>query len=276
MASEADTHSAHYALEDARASVRRARLDLQDMHHQVSGASWALSDVERQVRAGETEDSSEAMNRVARRSQEAADFGIAVATQLRNAGQYIATAQDHAGRINTAGLSAPEAADVADLRARIEAYGQAVDLAGPMATAASEHLYSATDLAARAGAGDLDTADPPAGREVSSIAAVAGDLSRAQEADVLLERTVALADDVGERILANRQMEMSMTQEAQPAHNDHFSREARDGHHDVHTSLQEAGQRAAEDARVRMVEQSRRDPAPTGDPAAPQVQGPRR
>lgn len=275
MASDAETHSARYALEDAAASIRRARLDLQDMHHQVSGASRALPDVERQVRAGETEDSSEAMKRVARRSQEAADFGIAVATQLRNAGHYIATAQDHAGRINTTGLSAPEAADIADLRARIEAYGQAVDLAGPMATAASEHLYSATDLAARAGATDPDAAESPAGREVSSVAAVAGDLSRAQEADVQLKRTVALADDVGERSLANRQMEMSMAQEGQPASTDHFSREARDGHHDVHTS-QEAGQRAAEDARVRMVEQSRRDPAPTGDPAAPQVQGPRR
>lgn len=296
MASDAeqtayDTRSARYALEDAADSIRRARLDLQGMHQQVSGASRALSDVERQVRAGSIEDSSDDMKRVARRSQEAADFGIAVATQLHNASEHIATAQDHAGGINTAELSAPEAADVADLRARIDAYGQAVDLAGPVATAASEHLYSATDLAARARAADPDAADLAAGHAMASVAAVAGDLSRAHEADAHLGRTVALADDVGQQSLANPQMEMDMAQEDPSAYNDHLldtQVTERDLHErveveqvsqeqdDVHVSPQEAGHRAAEEARVRMAEQSRRDPAPTGDPAGPRVQGPRR
>lgn len=300
-----DTHAARYALEDAAFSIRRARDLLQDMHDQVSGASRALSDAEHQVRV---EDSYAAMALVAAYSHHAADSGIGVATQLRNASEHIATAQDHAGQINTAAMSAPQAADIADLRARIDAYGQAVDLARPMATAASEHLYSAADLASRAEGFDPAAAERPISQDVANIAR---DLSRAQEGEAHLGRTVELADDVGQRSLDNPQMAMSMAEEGQSAYNDHLlamqdagndirdrveaeqiyqgqgdrrslheldriSRDASEGRYDVLESPQEAGRRAAEEARARMAEQSRRAPAPTGDPGGPRVQGPRR
>lgn len=302
------THSARYALEEAAARIQRARLELQDMHQQVSSASRSLSEVERQVRSGEIVDSSEAMTPVARRSHEAADFGIEVATQLRNAGQHIAAARDHAGRIDTREMGATEAADVADLRARIDAYGQAVELAGPMATASSEHLYSASDLAARSGTVDTEAAER---HNAAYASAVANDLSRAQEAEAQLGRTVEMASDMGERSLTNPQMELSAHeerstypehlldaptpgdeirdrvgvertyQEPQPDYRpvleqDRVSRDANDDRYDELGSPQEAGRRAAEEARNRMTEQSRRAPAPTGEPAAVRVQGPRR
>ncbi|MDN5715600.1 MAG: hypothetical protein L0G89_00040 [Janibacter sp.] len=306
-----DTHAARYALEDAAFNIRRARDLLQDMHDQVSGASRALSDVDHRVRVEAIADSYAAMALVAAYSHHAADSGIGVATQLRNASEHIAAAQDHAGQIDTAAMSAPQAADIADLRARIDAYGQAVDLARPMATAASEHLYSAADLASRAEGVDPAAAERPISQDVASVATIARDLSRAQEGETHLDRTVELADDIGQRSLDNPQMAMSMAEEGQSAYNDHLlamqdagndirdrveaeqiyqgqgdhrplheldriSRDASDGRYDVLESPREAGRRAAEEARARMAEQSRRAPAPTGDPGGPRVQGPRR
>lgn len=300
-----ETRWARYALEDAENSIRRARLDLQDMHQQVSAASRSLSDVERQVRSRVVQDPSEAMTPVVRRSQEAADFGIEVATHLRNARQHIAAARDHAGKINTGEMSAPEVADVADLRARIDAYGQAVDLAGPMATASSEHLYSASDLAARAGAADPNAIER---QDAAYAAAVASDLSRAQEAEVQLGRTVEMASDMGQRSLTNPQMEMSVTHDAPSTYNQQIldvppdvpermeaeqidspeqderrpteelvgaSHVANEARYDVLEISQRASRCAGEEAQARMAEESRRVPAPTGDPA-PRVQGPRR
>ncbi|WP_338752281.1 hypothetical protein [Janibacter alittae] len=232
MASDAEQgpdgiHAARDALEDAALSIRRARLDLQDMHEQVSAASRALSDVERQVRSGEREDASEDMNRVARRSQEAADLGITVATRLRNADQHIAEAQDHVGRIDTSGLSAQESADVASLRARVDSYGKAVQLAGPMATAASEHLYGASHLAARAAQYDFSEVAPSEALDAGSVAPVAHDLGRAQEAERHLGRTVELADDVGQKSLDSAQMAQADTRALFEA--DRLSRGASDG-----------------------------------------------
>lgn len=299
-----ETRSARYALEDAENSIRRARLDLQDMHQQVSAASRSLSDVERRVRSRAVLDPSEAMTPVARRSREAGDFGIEVATHLRNARQHIAAARDHAGKINTGEMTAPEVADVADLRARIDAYGQAVDLAGPMATASSEHLYSASDLAARAGAADPNAIER---QDAAYAAAVASDLSRAQEAEAQLGRTVEMASDMGQRSLTNPQMEMSVADDERSTHNEQLldvpsgvperveaeqiyppeqgdrrpteepvaSRDANEARYDVLEGPQVAGRRAAEEAQTRMAEEARRVPAPTGDPA-PRVQGPRR
>lgn len=279
MASDADqglddVHAARDALEEAAVSIRRARLDLQDMHQHVSAASRTLSDVERQVRSGAREDASEDMSRVARRSQEAADLGITVATQLRNADQHIADAQDHAGRIDTSGLNAQEAGDVADLRARVDAYGQAVQLAGPMATAASEYLYGASHLATRAAWYDLSEVAPSEALDVGSVAPVARDLGRAQEAERHLGRTVELADDVGQKSLDSAQMAQDDSRPLPEV--DRLSREVSDGRHDVQVPPQEACLRAADEARARVAEQSRRGPAPTGDPAVSQgIEGPR-
>lgn len=187
-----DTYEARYALEEAGAQIRWTRGPLHDMQEHVAGASRSLFEAERRVRAGATDGTAADMMVVARHCQVAADEGVQIATRelhislstvksLRNAAQHIESAQQHASQIDTSGLGAPEAADIADLRARIEAYGQAVDLAHPMATATSEHLYSAADVAGRAARVDPVGRGRGIDQDVASIETVARDLGRAQE-----------------------------------------------------------------------------------------------
>lgn len=302
-----DTYEARYALEEAGAQIRWTRGPLHEMQEHVAGASRSLFEAEHRVRAGATDGTAADMMVVARHCQVAADEGVQIATRLRHAGQHIESAQQHASQIDTSGLGAPEAADIADLRARIEAYGQAVDLARPMATAASEHLYSAADVAGRAARVDPAGGGRGIDQDVASIETVARDLGRAQEGGRHLGRTVAHAADAGEKSLTNPQMTRSIAEEDQWHFNENLqeaatdwfsrseaeqisaeqdddrpmrememhSREVAEGNYNVRVSPEEAGQRAA-DARARLSEQSRRPPAPTGDPAGPRASGPRR
>lgn len=245
------SHQARHSLEETADNIRRVRGLLQDMHDHVSGASRALSNVEHHIEHNTPADASEAMTSVARQAQQAADLGVQIATELLAAEGHITTAHQSASDMDIAEMDVSQAADTADLRARIDAYGQIVDLARPMVTAASEHLYNATGTAARAS--DLDRNHDSKTQRVD-VAELTSDISSAEASSTHLGRAVDLADSVGRQLLTHPHLGPPIAEQ-----------------------LCMASGRACDDAWDRLSEhKTHHTAAPTGDPIERRSPGPRR
>lgn len=146
--SERELRKAEGALHHAYREVTHAHLRLDDLRRGVSTASTALTEAELHARGQNPESWIEAvapedLSRVGRLCDSAALVGVDIASHLKVASEAIEDARQVLGRIDRRDLEGPDVANLAALEARTAAVGEVVDLALPMATAASENLYSA-------------------------------------------------------------------------------------------------------------------------------------
>lgn len=199
--SERELTKADWALRDAHREVTLARLRLDDLHQGVSTASTALSEAELQARGLSPESwmqsiASEDLGRVGRLCDSAALVGVEIASHLKTAGESIEDARRALERVDRGGLEGPAAADLAALEARTAAIGEVVDLALPMATAASEHLYSAAHGvgAGRTPGGYATGVQTIPAVAFGSLSVVSNDLGRAEADERHLGRTVDRAE----------------------------------------------------------------------------------
>lgn len=199
--SERELTKADGALRDAHRDVTLARLRLDDLHQGVSMASTALSEAELYARGLSPESwmqsvAPEDLGRVGGLCDSAALVGVEIASHLKTASESIEEARRALERVDRGGLEGPVAADLAVLEARTAAVGEVVDLALPMATAASEHLYSAAHGvgAGRVPGGYATGVDPIPAVTFGSLSVVSNDLGRAEADERHLGRTVDRAE----------------------------------------------------------------------------------
>lgn len=138
----------------------------------------------------------EDLSRVGRLCDSAASVGAEIASHLKMASESIADARRTLEGVERAGLAGPTAAGLDTLVARTAAVGEVVDLALPMATAASEHLYSAAYGVGAGRAPGAHTTDIEWIPAVSfgSLSMVSNDLGRAEADERHLGRTVDRAE----------------------------------------------------------------------------------
>ena len=199
--SERELMQADWALRDAHREVTLARLALDDLHRGVSAAATALSEAELVAR-GVSPDAwmqsvaPEDLSHVGRLCDSAASVGVEIASHLKMASESIEDARRTLERVERGGLEGPTAVSLAALEARTAAVGEVVDLALPMATAASEHLYSA---AYGVGNGRSPSTHAAGIEQIpavtfGSLSVVSNDLGRAQADERHLGRTVDRAE----------------------------------------------------------------------------------
>ena len=194
--SERELMKAEWALRDAQRHVTPARLSVEDLHRGVLAASRALSKAELSARGLNPESwmqsvSPEDMRRVGRLCDSAAVIGVEIASHLRMAAEAIQDARRTLERVDRRGIEGRVAANLAALEARTAAVGEVVDLALPMATAASEHLYSA---AHGVGAGHAAGGEHSPAVTFGSLRLVSNDLGRADADERHLGRRVDRAE----------------------------------------------------------------------------------
>ncbi|XVX18679.1 hypothetical protein ACQP1U_09935 [Actinomycetota bacterium] len=199
--SDRELMKADWALRDAHREVTLARLALDDLHRGVSTASTALTEAELFARSTNPEAwmqsvAPEDLNRVGRLCDSAASVGVEIASHLKMASESIENARQTLERVDRAGLQGPAAANLAALEARTAAVGEVVDLALPMATASSEHLYSAAHGvgAGRSPGSDAASIQPIPAVTFGSLSMVSNGLGRAEADERHLGRTVERAE----------------------------------------------------------------------------------
>ena len=199
--SERELMQADWALRDAHREVTLARLALDDLHRGVSAAATALSEAELVAR-GVSPDAwmqsvaPEDLSHVGRLCDSAASVGVEIASHLKMASESIEDARRTLERVERGGLEGPTAVSLAALEARTAAVGEVVDLALPMATAASEHLYSAAHGvgAGRTPGGYATGVQTIPAVTFGSLSVVSNDLGRAEADERHLGRTVDRAE----------------------------------------------------------------------------------
>ena len=194
----------------ARRAVVIAHGMTEDLHSGVDGAGKSLAESEVMRRyatvAGEGaaayfDSAAKEMVRVERFCDGAAMVGVQISTELKGAREAVEDARLSLGRIDRAELSAPDVADLAVLQARVDATGEVVDLALPMALAASENLYAASH-AARLTHSPIVSVEGGGPPTFETVSMVNRDLGRASSDEVHLERAMERVDVSTERSLS--------------------------------------------------------------------------
>ncbi|MDN5798157.1 MAG: hypothetical protein L0H79_20750 [Intrasporangium sp.] len=150
----------------ARLQVTSARARLHGLHAGVAEASRALTRAQAQTRMSAREGepgrlarsqaAAQEMGSARRSCRSFAGVGITIAGELKKAALMAQDAGESVRGIDQEGSNVGRVFDLAALRARADALGDALKLALPMATAASEHLYGAAHAARGVSRLDLD------------------------------------------------------------------------------------------------------------------------
>ena len=194
----------------ARQRVTSARAHLDSLHAGVREASGALSRAEMAswkaaheqgpAREATLAEAAEEMAAVARRSHGSADTGITIAGELRQAAVMVHDAREAMRDVGLEGRSPQDASDLVALGVRIDALGEVLELARPMATAASEYLYDAAFVASTVTHRATGEHDPRPGVNFTTIGT---DLGRAEQNGQQLSRAIAQAEAIGHRVVGH-------------------------------------------------------------------------
>ncbi len=202
--------------------VTAARLQVADLQSGVAAASRALSRAEMQTRgalleahppraatAARLQAAAHEMGSVARRCHRSADVGITIAGETKKASLLVEEVHATIRGIELDGLDAQEVSDLAVLAVRVDALGDLLSLALPMATAASENLYDAAHLARqvepRAPGEPAELGGPALLFKVDAatarVALVGRALGRAEQDSRHLGRTLEQAESIGHQVV---------------------------------------------------------------------------
>lgn len=200
-------------LDRARARVASARRMLSVQQQVIAAATRALSEAERNTRwgvhaegparLGYLQEAANDMGVVEFQSgKAAATHGTQVVLQLEAAATLVDDARESIDEISRNGLSTEEVADLTTLGVRVEALGEVLTLALPMATNANEHLRDAEATAARARHLESDTRAllSEVNTAMESVSIVSRDLGRAEQDGRQLERVIERAESSSHRI----------------------------------------------------------------------------
>lgn len=192
-------------LTQAQRQVSSARVHLEDLQAGAAAASRALARAETQTRVAAAADPARAVREreivaqemalVARRCHSAADAGAAITRGVNAAVALGKSASASVWDIPQTGMPTESVADLAALGVHIEALTTLLELAAPMAVAASEHLTDVGHVAAEVRGLELGSRAHPfdVDRAELSVTIAGGDLGRAQQDSQHLSSTIETA-----------------------------------------------------------------------------------